>query len=386
MRPVRKTTRRGFTLVELLVSITIMTILAGMALFAMFRAQQQARMARTRTQIAKINELLMQKWESYKARPVSAKYSPPAQGGMSNAAYRRLVYTQQRRFRLVALRDLMRMELPDRITDVLDGPAPAVTGLAPPSVRTSYLQQWASAEAIAGAPTWTTTHQSSECLYLILSAMRDGESSALNFFRSEEIGDTDGDGMNEILDGMGRPIYFLRWAPAFSQTVGADGAWGVAGLDDDSNGIIDDNPEAGWPGSDDITISDMQTRNAAKSPDFFDILLADPRFRDHLPPAPTDANNAFAPFGLFPLVYSAGEDGVYDIYQADESGAAVPIAGPPGSIFRAVLTQWPSGSSFPSDPYTTPATSSNLANTLGTVLGGGAADNVFNHNLETRGN
>jgi hypothetical protein len=59
------------------------------------------------------------------------------------------------------------------------------------------------------------TYQSAECLYLILANIQDGDTNGLEFFRDTEIGDKDGDGMNEILDGWGNPIKFLRWAPGF---------------------------------------------------------------------------------------------------------------------------------------------------------------------------
>ena len=35
-------------------------------------------------------------------------------------------------------------------------------------------------------------------------------------------------------------------------SAGADGRWGEAGLDDDSNGVVDDSSEAGWAGTDDV--------------------------------------------------------------------------------------------------------------------------------------
>ncbi len=348
----------------------------------MFRAQQQARLTRTRTQLAKINELISRKWEEYKARPAPARYIPPPQGpSQTRQQYLRGVASARRQYRLLAIRDLMRMELPDRITDVRDGPA--VPGLASPAIRSSYLLQYQA--------TWTPQHQSSECLYLILSSMRDGESSALDYFRSDEIGDTDNDGMNEILDAMGQPIYWLRAAPGFSVNVGTDGAWGVAGVDDDGDGTQDNNSEAAWPGTDDNVLSEMQTPNASKSPDFFDHLLTDPRHRDN--------DQTFDPFGLYPLIYSAGEDKVYGIYQADEEATTpVPLAGPSPNIFRAGLTTigplsfpdgstLPAGTAFPSDPYATPAAnpSNNLAQVLGTPSAG-SADNFFSQNLEIRGN
>ena len=48
-----------------------------------------------------------------------------------------------------------------------------------------------------------------------VSAMRDGDRSALDFFTPDEIGDYDGDGLYEILDAWGRPIEFLRWPTGF---------------------------------------------------------------------------------------------------------------------------------------------------------------------------
>ena len=62
---------------------------------------------------------------------------------------------------------------------------------------------------------------------------------------AEEIGDNDEDGMKEILDGRGRPIEILRWAPAFVTQRGPDNQWGVANVDDDINGTTDDLTEAG---------------------------------------------------------------------------------------------------------------------------------------------
>ena len=43
-----------------------------------------------------------------------------------------------------------------------------------------------------------------------------GSPEAMEQFSASEIGDTDGNGYPEFLDGWGRPIWFLRWAPGFS--------------------------------------------------------------------------------------------------------------------------------------------------------------------------
>lgn len=64
----------------------------------------------------------------------------------------------------------------------------------------------------------TKENESAECLYLvIMNACGDGESRTL--FPESNIGDTDGDGAPEFIDGWGHPISFLRWAPGFNSDV-----------------------------------------------------------------------------------------------------------------------------------------------------------------------
>src|SRR5512144_1810865 len=61
-------TRRAFTLVELLVTIVIITLLAAIALGAINSARQTAREAKTKALIAKLNQIIMQRYESYTTR------------------------------------------------------------------------------------------------------------------------------------------------------------------------------------------------------------------------------------------------------------------------------------------------------------------------------
>ena len=99
--------RAGFTLAELLVVIAIIGILTSMALMTLFGVREDAREKRTRAIITKINEHLMRHWEGYRTRAIPVKIPPRAEPRFAAAR------------RLNAVRELMRMELPDRKTEML---------------------------------------------------------------------------------------------------------------------------------------------------------------------------------------------------------------------------------------------------------------------------
>src|SRR6187200_1326564 len=60
--------RRAFTLTELLLVITIIGIMTGLGLSALAGAVELAREQRTQTIIAKIDQLIMERYESYRTR------------------------------------------------------------------------------------------------------------------------------------------------------------------------------------------------------------------------------------------------------------------------------------------------------------------------------
>lgn len=299
----RRIYRSGFTLMELLIVMLIITILAALSMVALQGAVEEARADRTRAIVTKIDLLINDRWEGYRTRSLPIRVLPgtrpksepytdsngngfwdagePEQNG-NGTGDRGAAY-----FRLMSLRELMRCELPERISDLcnaaeltdlgadndLDAIAtagwPLLAGLpAPPALARSYRRK-AALSVNSGQP-WTMANESSECLYLIVSAMHDGDKNALDFFTPSEIGDTDGDGMREVLDGWGRPIQFLRWAPGFIV----------------ENGVV---------------TQQTSTYNAsgtiAAAPDPYDPVREDAR--------PT--------YALRPLVFSGGRDGLYDI-------------------------------------------------------------------------
>ena len=318
---------RGFTLIEMTIVIAIIAILAMMAMSVYATAAQQARGMRTRAIIAKIDQLISEKYESYRTRQVPIRIPPLTPPNQAAA------------FRLNAIRELMRMEMPDRITDVTAGPP--YFGIVPsanyaaypmavlptrPSLNKQYLRR--AATNANGIDNWSTANENAECLYLILASMRDGDKSALDYFSPTEIGDTDNDGMNEILDAWGQPIAFLRWAPGYRNDV------------------------APYP----------VTPQSAADPDPYDPMRTDPRW--------TNGSSLFQPFSLKPLVWSSGPDkrhGVNVNTPNDNSGVPIPYC----------------SSTPPNDPYFTSDPTTYLP-LVGAPFSADATDNITNHDLEAR--
>jgi prepilin-type N-terminal cleavage/methylation domain-containing protein len=324
--------RRGFTLVELLVVMVIASMIAATAMIALWSAQEEARIQRTRAQIAKIHEILLPHFEAYATRPVRL---PPN----FNPAIRQKV-------RLLVLRDYMRLEFPDRRSDLLTPPLPFAS-MGANQIQVPHLRgvhERRLAVFTGGDPdNWTPTHQQAECLYLILAALRHDDRDALSYFRESEIGDLDGDGVPEILDSWGNPIGFLRWAPGYSE-----------------------NPLNGG-----VTPSFIQTQDALASPDPFDPQRIDPRWSNSDP---------IKPFLLFPLVFSAGSFAFVlpstEIDYGLELGAALTYADP-GSLasatdwYRAMDPYHQNGGNLVGSPRL-PATGERLFDNL-----------ITNHDLET---
>ena len=334
--------RSAFTLMELLIVMMIMTLLAGLALSALAGATEAAREQRTRAIIAKIDSLIMERYESYRTRAVPVR----VQAGSTPRVAAQL--------RLNALRELMRLEMPDRISDLCvqqeytndlsDDSLDAIPAQftvetnflkAPPSLALSYkrrVRKAMYADGLNNPPKpWTRNNQGSECLYLILSSMHDGDKNALDYFDESEIGDTDGDYQKEILDAWGQPIHFFRWAPGFIIENGA------------------------------ITAQTSNTTDVTKpmAPDSFDPGKADTRWQD--------ANTLINPFELKPLIVSTGRDRELDlnpafalVYQIQNASG---IRNDPYSEF---------GSSLPGQPFDLNGDSED-----------NSGDNISNHFLQT---
>ena len=303
-------TASGFTLDELLVTITIIGRLAGVTLGALQAARQTARKARTKALIVKLDHVIMQRYESYLLRRV-----PIRTGGKEP--------TVAAQMRLDALRDLMRMEMPERPSDVIDPANVPRTfswgSIQRPALSYLYEQQLEAAIAKHGS-NLAGEYLSAELLYMIVSA---GGGEAMQNFSQQEIGDADGDGLPEFHDAWGNPVKFLRWAPHFSHA-------------------------RPYNGPSEIQSGDPQTDH-----DPFDTRNVD--------------EDAYA---LVPLIYSAGPDGIYDIH-VDRTYRFE------GDPYRHAVSGDPNQSGAPDDSANTSVTARGLAN--------GSPDhhdNIHNHYID----
>lgn len=326
----------GFTLAELLVAITIIGMLAGMALGVYYVSRESARAARTRATIAKIDRLLMERYENFLTRrvPLSTMGLPPRVAA---------------EMRLNAIRDLIRMEMPQCFRDIEQGPLTFLSPFPPPNGQTYSVPQPAVHRAYQmrlqqHSP--SPENESAECLYLILTT---GPNSARDQFAGYEIADTDNDGWPEFIDGWGRPIRFLRWAP----------------------GLAD---------------SDIQPRVVDSNYDFDPALAVQAVKTDYDPfdsrkvdysedTNPTGTNYPPRSWRLVPFVYSAGPDGEYGLYDVEYVRETVGDTAPE-------LT-WVGNPFY----FLDPASKSRVVNLLGKPRHRTETsfyDNIHNHRIEGR--
>jgi prepilin-type N-terminal cleavage/methylation domain-containing protein len=209
--------RSGFTLVELLVSIVIVSILLGLSAAGLAGVRTRGKAAKTRSTIRKLHEAIEpaysssierrlddSMWETFSQSMQPAASPPQNVEGPRKAAWQRLVL----------LRALLVHEMPDQWVDVRE----------PGYLTSPIIKGYVRRVDGLNLDLLGQKNASAETLHLIVSAGVD--SDALEAFREDEIGDTDGDGAREFLDGFGTPIHFIRWAPgavtAADQRAGQD--------------------------------------------------------------------------------------------------------------------------------------------------------------------
>lgn len=330
--------RPSFTLLELLAVIAIIGILTGMVMYTLAGAQRDASIAKTQATVRKLNDIMLSRWEEFRYRAVKinipASFLDPYKlpdGQLQTPVSAR----EGARIRMIILRDLMRMEFPDRYSDILFTPSRytvaaytadngppyndtnndaalnppvdrdvpgvynnfrkrmVVNGSGVPLPITTVPYPGTSGVAALGVlrSGISTAYESAELLYQIVATLNYNGSNGLEYFSPSEIGDFDEDGMPEFIDAWGRPIQWLRWPAGYGLV---DSATVQAEL-----GRVP-------------TIQDIEARRPS------DWMLNDLSVPDPLDPLHTDWRWSLSkftqkPWLLVPLIASAGPDGTFDI-------------------------------------------------------------------------
>ena len=223
--------RPSFTLVELMISIAIIGIMAGMVLYTLAGAQQDALRNKTKVTMDKINAVILERWEGYRYRSVKLPVPPEA---LQN---KWITPRQVATLRSLFLKDMMRMEMPDCYWDLAYTPTDWTLPLTNGSTTfksspgreynvlrnyfgmSQVLESQTAATRIPSSkpsPSWSDNYASAECLYAIVAHSTSGGGSALESFGPSEIGDVDGDGFPEFIDAWGTPISWIRWPAGYA--------------------------------------------------------------------------------------------------------------------------------------------------------------------------
>jgi len=342
----------GVTLVELLIVIVIISILAGLILGVASVAGETAREAHSRHMVERLHTLLTDYYNTFKTRRV--RLQPGVEQEIQNELQRPAERGQAlAEARLYALREMILMEIPDRWSDVILKKVEDFSLSAQPiqplylNARTDlsnmYLRRYRSligrTNTLASPPRLNNAddiklNQGAECLYLVIT-LATGDGEARGQFAEKDIGDTDGDGAPEFLDGWGHPISFLRWAPGFDSQIQLN------------LNVLDG-----------MTPSEANLA-VAKDHDPFDVFRRDAKA-----------------FRLAPLIYSPGRDEATGLYVATDyvtwlSKARPKIDNRPPYV-KPQLTPYVKGSPAWPDDY------------LGTKLDETATDDIHNHLLGER--
>lgn len=229
--------RCGLTLIELLAVITIIGILTSIVMGALYQADQTSKIAKTRSLVQKISNMLMARYDNYRTMRMPIPAEGRVRGGDTRYGDRQKIALR----RMLALREMMRMEIPDRYSDITTftpvilvqySSATTTTGNATVPVRpylwSAYRRKIADNGAKRKPPITDfsdyvamcqTEYSSAEMLYLIMTTGVDDSSVGTEHFVVGDSGDKDNDGMREFHDAWDNPIEFLRWAPGFVSTM-----------------------------------------------------------------------------------------------------------------------------------------------------------------------
>ncbi len=286
-RRTRRPGRRGFTLIEMMVVLTIILILVGLSVGAVMKAVNMQQRRNTEQSVKKIDQAFARQWKTVldQARTEQIDLVNPLAitlAGTDGLA--------PNRARVIHTLMVLRREFPQTFAEAVQ-PAPA---------NPAFKNQ-AFATALPPLATWgnyTPEQQSSVLLYLTLKQRRGGSDFDPDTALSpRELVDVLGNGIKQINDDWGRPIVYNRWPSA---------GYGAANL----AGAQPFNPSAPADKEDpEGLLASLQWQTwLANTPGMLALFQANVGY-----PLVVPSRGAAYQYNLTPVIMSVGANGKYDL-------------------------------------------------------------------------
>ncbi|QDU07284.1 type II secretion system protein [Gimesia aquarii] len=317
-----QSTRSGFTIVELMMVVGILLFLIATSAIVVRNMGNKARERATMATIVKVNGLVHDRIEAMRKALdssknqkfiqslINQKYTDYVNNPSLGAKYRGLPRPVME---ILVRKDIFRQNLPQYIAEN-------------PSVDTA-MDNLIGAPGTAGKVGGDDGASiSSEYLYYILTNHEIygvppvGEDA----FTTNEVADTDGDGLKEFVDGWGRPLRFYRWPTRLIKPTGGTADRTIASIFFDGLPPV---AAAGFNEADPLNVDADDPQGRIQHEDDRSGNLLSPLFNS----SATYTLGEYATMNTFwlPLIVSAGEDGVLGLYephdQANNGVLAQPI-------------------------------------------------------------
>lgn len=195
----RPRSRHAFTLVELLVVLAILAVLTALAATGTIEVIATQRQANTEAMIRVVDKTLQQHWQHV---VTEAKKESPS------TAVTSLAGGDTERARVIWIKLRLLEAFPQSYAEIQANPLYAGGWI--PADRRKYIASYKPGlNGLSSAPKPAT--ESAACLLLALTVARSGATSLQADVLASSVADTDGDGVNELVDGWRQPLTFRRF-------------------------------------------------------------------------------------------------------------------------------------------------------------------------------
>lgn len=192
--------RRGFTLVEVLVVIGLISFLMVISIMVMANYITRAREEATAATILKIHKMYNQRLEAFQRSLKGAQYDAMIKAKVAQLQAAGGWGVNSKVAEILLRKDLARAAFPQRFTELADANSNNIPDI------------FESDPSYVSANHQIVTESAALLYRIIMKTEVYGIPPAdTDEFKASEYADTDGDGLLEFIDAWGRPLRFYRW-------------------------------------------------------------------------------------------------------------------------------------------------------------------------------